>query len=105
MLDVFGGSGSTLIGADRCGRVAGLIEIEPLYCDTIIRRFQRITGEQAVLADGGASFAAVMRHGRLKRRLGRIRIRDWSHSRTMALPPLTTASVMQLRERHDGGQA
>jgi DNA modification methylase len=47
VLDVFGGSGSTLIAADQCGRVARLIEIDPLYCDTIIRRFERLTGEPA----------------------------------------------------------
>lgn len=64
VLDVFGGSGSTLIAADQCGRVARLIEIDPLYCDTIIRRFQRITGEQARLAETHASFADVL-HNRL----------------------------------------
>lgn len=59
VLDVFGGSGSTLIAADQCGRVARLIEIDPLYCDTIIRRFERITGEPAQLAETGATFAKV----------------------------------------------
>ncbi|WP_420410077.1 site-specific DNA-methyltransferase [Hoeflea sp.] len=65
ILDVFGGSGSTLIAADQCGRVARLIEIDPLYCDTIIRRFERLTGEQAQLAETGRAFADVMadRHG------------------------------------------
>lgn len=57
ILDVFGGSGSTLIAADQCGRRARLIEIDPLYCDTIIRRFQKVTGEQARLEATGASFA------------------------------------------------
>ncbi|MEM5471875.1 DNA methyltransferase [Hoeflea sp. AS60] len=59
VLDVFGGSGSTLIAADQCGRVARLIEIDPLYCDTIIRRFERVTGEPARLAGSGASFGQV----------------------------------------------
>ncbi|WP_339764464.1 site-specific DNA-methyltransferase, partial [uncultured Hoeflea sp.] len=59
VLDVFGGSGSTLIAADQCGRVARLIEIDPLYCDTIIRRFERVTGEPARLVGSGASFAKV----------------------------------------------
>ncbi|MEP3438837.1 MAG: DNA methyltransferase [Hoeflea sp.] len=59
VLDVFGGSGSTLIAADQCGRVARLIEIDPLYCDTIISRFERITGEPARLAETGATFAKV----------------------------------------------
>lgn len=60
ILDVFGGSGSTLIAADQCGRVARLIEIDPLYCDTIIRRFERLTGEQARLAETGRTFGNVM---------------------------------------------
>ncbi len=59
ILDVFGGSGSTLIAADQCGRFARLIEIDPLYCDTIIRRFERLTGEQARLAETGRTFADV----------------------------------------------
>ena len=56
VLDVFGGSGSTLIAADQCGRSARLIELDPLYCDTVIRRFERVTGEQAALADTGVDF-------------------------------------------------
>ena len=58
-LDVFGGSGSTLIAADQCGRTGRLIELDPLYCDTIIRRFERVTGERAVLSETGANFANV----------------------------------------------
>ncbi|XYK82831.1 MAG: DNA methyltransferase [Labrenzia sp.] len=61
VLDVFGGSGSTLIAADQCGRNARLIEIDLLYCDTIIRRFERITGEPAHLAERNLSFAEVAR--------------------------------------------
>jgi hypothetical protein len=60
ILDVFGGSGSTLIATDQCGRIARLIEIDPLYCDTIIRRFERLTGEQARLAETGKTFADLM---------------------------------------------
>ena len=65
ILDVFGGSGSTLIAADQCGRIARLIEIDPLYCDTIIRRFERLTGEPARLAETGRTFADLTadRHG------------------------------------------
>lgn len=47
VLDPFGGSGSTMIAAESCGRRAALIEIDPLYCDTIIRRWQSITGQTA----------------------------------------------------------
>ncbi|MBA3041281.1 MAG: ParB N-terminal domain-containing protein [Alphaproteobacteria bacterium] len=59
VLDVFGGSGSTLIAAEQCGRVARLIELDPLYCDTIIRRFERVTGEPARLEASGSKFSQV----------------------------------------------
>lgn len=59
VLDTFGGSGSTLIAADQCGRKARLMELDPVYCDTIIRRFERVTGERAVHAETGERFAAM----------------------------------------------
>ncbi|MFH1022112.1 MAG: DNA methyltransferase [Planctomycetota bacterium] len=55
VLDLFGGSGSTLIAAERTGRYAFLMEIDPLYCDVIVDRFQRFTGTPAVLERTGAS--------------------------------------------------
>jgi DNA modification methylase len=59
VLDPFGGSGTTLIAAERTGRRARLIEIDALYCDAIIRRWQRETGKQATLADNGRTFDDV----------------------------------------------
>ena len=56
VLDAFGGSGSTLIAADKTGRIARLIEYDPLYCDTIVRRWETLTGKRAVLAATGATF-------------------------------------------------
>ena len=56
VLDCFAGSGSTLVAAHKVGRVARLIEYDPLYCDVIIRRFEKLTGKQAVLKDTGHSF-------------------------------------------------
>lgn len=50
VLDAFGGSGSTLIAAEKTGRAARLIEYDPLYCDTIIRRWEALTGKRATLA-------------------------------------------------------
>lgn len=47
VLDQFGGSGTTLIAAEKVGRLGRLIEYEPLYCDTIIRRWQMVTGKKA----------------------------------------------------------
>lgn len=56
VLDGFGGSGSTLIAAEKTGRQARLIEYDPLYCDTIIRRWQAYTGKHAKLASTGERF-------------------------------------------------
>ncbi|WP_222931878.1 site-specific DNA-methyltransferase [Sphingomonas sabuli] len=50
VLDCFGGSGSTLIAAEKTGRCARLIEFDPAYCDTIIRRWEKFTGKRAKLA-------------------------------------------------------
>jgi DNA modification methylase len=55
VLDLFGGSGSTLIGAEQCGRNAFLMELDTLYCDVIVDRFQRFTGIPAVLERTGES--------------------------------------------------
>lgn len=59
VLDPFGGSGSTLIAAQKCGRVARLVEYEPRYCDTIIARFEKYTGEPAILVATGQTFEDV----------------------------------------------
>jgi len=47
VLDLFGGSGSTLIGAQQTGRKAFLMELDPLYCDVIVQRFEQFTGLKA----------------------------------------------------------
>ncbi len=59
VLDLFGGSGSTLIAAEKLGRRARLMEIDPPYCDTIVRRWQEYTGGKAVLDGDGRSFEEV----------------------------------------------
>lgn len=59
VLDGFGGSGTTLIAAQRCGRRARLVELDPVYCDVICRRYAALTGDEAVLAETGESFADV----------------------------------------------
>ena len=56
VLDSFGGSGTTLIAAESCGRKARLIEYDPGYCDTIVSRWERFTGKQATLAQTCQSF-------------------------------------------------
>ena len=59
VLDPFGGSGSTLIASEKTGRVARLIEFDPLYCDVIVRRFEAFTGKRAKLAVTGEVFEDV----------------------------------------------
>lgn len=59
VLDPFGGSGSTLIAADRLGMSARLIELDPGYADVIITRWQAYTGRDAVHAVSGLSFNAT----------------------------------------------
>ena len=60
VLDGFGGSGTTLIAAETCGRAARLIEFDPHYCDVIVRRFERLTGKRAALQATGALFDDVL---------------------------------------------
>ena len=57
--DLFGGSGSTLIGCERRGRLARLMEIDPKYADCIVRRYQEYAGKQAVLDGDRSSFEEV----------------------------------------------
>ena len=52
VLDVFGGSGTTLIAAEQLGRRAYLMELDPKYVDVIIDRWEKLTGEKAVRIDG-----------------------------------------------------
>ncbi|MEZ5690014.1 MAG: DNA methyltransferase [Caenibius sp.] len=59
VLDCFGGSGSTLIAAEKTGRAARLVEYDPLYCDTIVQRWELLTGKRAILAASGQAFEDV----------------------------------------------
>ena len=61
ILDSFGGSGSTLIAAERTGREARLIELAPAYVDVIVRRWQEYTGREAILAETDDSYGDVSR--------------------------------------------
>lgn len=51
VLDPFGGSGSTLIACEKIGRVARTMELDPKYCDVIVRRWEQFTGERAELLE------------------------------------------------------
>jgi DNA modification methylase len=59
VVDPFMGSGTTLIAAERVGRIAHGLELDPRYCDAILRRYEALTGDAAVLAATGETFAAV----------------------------------------------
>ena len=56
VLDLFGGSGSTLIAAEKTGRKARLAELDPKYVDVIVRRWQDFTGQDAVHEESGRTF-------------------------------------------------
>ncbi|MHC4179959.1 MAG: DNA methyltransferase, partial [Planctomycetota bacterium] len=59
VLDCFGGSGTTLIAAEKSGRHAGLLEYDPAYCDTILRRWETFTGKHATLVATGEPFEDI----------------------------------------------
>jgi DNA modification methylase len=56
VLDPFGGSGSTLIACEQTGRQARLIELDPKYCDVIIERWERFTGDRVRHEETGELF-------------------------------------------------
>ena len=51
VLDLFGGSGSTMIAAEKNGRTARLMELDPKYCDVIVKRWEDFTGQKANLTE------------------------------------------------------
>lgn len=59
VIDCFGGSGSTLIAAEKSGRHARLMELDPKYVDVIVARWQEFTGLQAMHLDTGTTFAEM----------------------------------------------
>jgi DNA methylase len=59
VLDAFGGSRTTLIAAEKTGRKAILLELDPVYCDVICRRFEAYTNKPAIRAESGLPWAEV----------------------------------------------
>jgi DNA modification methylase len=57
VLDLFGGSGSTLIGAEQTGRKSFLMELDPPYCDVIVQRWENFTGKKAECVPRGDCMA------------------------------------------------
>jgi DNA modification methylase len=56
VLDSFGGSGTTIIAAEKHGRYGRLMELDPKYCDVIVKRWQDFTGKEAIHAETGETF-------------------------------------------------
>lgn len=56
VLDLFGGSGTTMIACEKTNRIARLMELDEKYCDVIVRRWQELTGKEAVLESNSKSF-------------------------------------------------
>lgn len=56
VLDSFGGSGTTLIAAEKNNRIAFLMELDPKYCDVIVKRWQEFSGKKALLEGSGETF-------------------------------------------------
>ncbi|MFN9902845.1 MAG: DNA methyltransferase, partial [bacterium] len=57
IIEPFGGSGTTLLAAETTQRVAAVIELDPRYCDVIVKRWQDFTGKTATYADTGQQVA------------------------------------------------
>ena len=56
VLDVFGGSGSTLIACEKTGRECRMMELDSKYVDVIVKRWQDFTGKKATLESNGKTF-------------------------------------------------
>jgi DNA modification methylase len=59
VLDSFGGSGTTAIAAEKNGRIARLMELDPKYCDVIVKRWQDFTGKEATLESNGKTYSQL----------------------------------------------
>jgi len=59
VLDLFGGSGSTLIACEKTARQCRIMELDPKYCDVIVRRWQEFTGKAATHAESGIPFDSM----------------------------------------------
>jgi len=59
VLDLFGGSGTTIIACEKRGRISYMMELDPKYCDVIVKRWQEFTGKQAVHEVTGEAFTGV----------------------------------------------
>jgi DNA modification methylase len=61
ILDPFGGSGTTIIACEKTGRQARLIELDPVYCDVIVKRWEAFTGGHARLEGVNSACEGILR--------------------------------------------
>lgn len=66
VLDSFGGSGTTIIAAEKNGRIGYAMELDPKYCDVIIKRWQDFTGKQATLESNGKTYNELLNDNQAK---------------------------------------
>ncbi len=99
VLDGFAGSGSTLIAADKTGRIARLVEYDPAYCDTILRRYQAFTGKQPELV--AESEADPTRRSSGSGSTSKS-FEDVAEARGIALPERSPEPALQTRNRPAG---
>jgi DNA modification methylase len=59
ILDFFGGSGSTMIACEKLSRINFTMELDPKYCDVIVKRWQDFTGKQATLESTGQTYSEL----------------------------------------------
>jgi DNA modification methylase len=85
VLDPFVGSGTTLVAAETTGRQCRAMEIDGIYCDVTIRRWQALTGKEAILEETGETFTAVAAR-RVERRPPPHRETIAGHRPLLALP-------------------
>lgn len=101
VLDLFGGSGSTLIAAHKTGRRGFLCELDPLYCDRIIRRWQAYAKDDAVLDATGQTFEEVMAHRtEHSRRTARSLSVKENHTQDVPPEPESTERLVDTTEEH-----
>jgi DNA modification methylase len=86
VLDPFGGSGTTMIAAEKSDRHARLMELDPKYVDVIVRRWQDFSGGQATRQSDGVAFAAASGLGESRVEVAAADVGDVGHVRELARP-------------------
>ena len=86
VLDLFGGSGSTLIACQQTGRRAYVMELDPLDCDVIVQRWENFTGQKAKRVKAGRTEAAVQGQKAKRGRGGRSKAARAGHVSPRLVP-------------------